>query len=197
MILIYAVIVLAIAAAIYRRGDLSSFTRLPFKYSWSLVAVLILLAGLQAGLVIYVGLKNTILQPIFLVLTQAALILLLWLNRHIAGVKLFIIGVAMNTLVIVANGGWMPITPERYEWNHQTEQAVLYSKPASSKNIILPREETRLWILSDIIPIGLWRRWAISPGDALLVVAVGQFLFQAKAQKEVDIKFRAEVTEGL
>jgi hypothetical protein len=125
-----------------------------------------------------------------LITSQLALLGLILLNHHIAGSKLFALGLTLNLLVMTANGGWMPVTPETYRFVHPNRTAALYTKPASSKNIILPREETNFWYLSDIIRIPLsWRRTAVSLGDILLIGGVAQFIFQVTMRKKVAATF--------
>jgi hypothetical protein len=86
---------------------------------------------------------------------------------------------------MVANGGWMPVTPETYQFVHPERTVTLYTKPASSKNIILPRAETKLWYLSDVIRLPLpGRRTAVSLGDVLLIGGVAQLIMQTTSKKK-------------
>lgn len=148
------------------------------------MAAIIGLFFLQAALVIYVP-GQTLWQVVILNVSQIALVLLFLLNHHLPGAKLFALGIALNVLVMLANGGWMPLTPETYHFVHPDRPVVEQTRPSSSKNVILSRSETKLWILSDLIPITLpWRRTAVSPGDIVLVVGVAQFIFQTTAKKK-------------
>ena len=176
MILAYAIILLVIVALILRR-DLSAIGRVSYRGGWKLVGLVVGLFVLQAVLIIYVP-ANTFLQIAILVLSQIALVFLVLLNHHVPGAKIFAVGIILNIAVMVANGGLMPITPERYQYVHPDRVVEAHTKPPSSKNIILPRDETRLWVLSDIIPVPVpWRRYAISIGDVLLMVGAAQFIF--------------------
>jgi hypothetical protein len=123
------------------------------------------------------------LQMALVILSQLALICLLLINRHAPGAWLFGLGLALNCVVMIANGGWMPITPENYHYVHPERTIELQTRPPNSKNIILPRSDTTLWLLSDIIRIKLWRRWAASIGDFLLIAGVAQFIFRGTAAK--------------
>jgi hypothetical protein len=139
---------------------------------------------LQAVTVLYVP-GQSVFQRIILITSQLALIGIFLLNRHIPGAKLFALGIVLNVVVMVANGGWMPITPETYQFVHPNRPIVEQTRPSSSKNIILPQSKTNLWILTDIIPITLpWRRTAVSIGDILLVAGVAQFIFQVTAPQK-------------
>jgi hypothetical protein len=177
MVLVYAVIFLIILALLLRR-DLSAIGRISYRGGWRLAAIVAGLFILQAMIVIYAP-GQTAFQMALLVLSQIALVFLLLLNHHVPGAKLFALGIILNTTVMVANGGWMPVTPEIHHFVHPDRAVSVQARPLGSKGIILPRTETRLWILSDIIRITLpWRRYAISIGDLLLILGAAQFIFQ-------------------
>ena len=187
MILAYAVILLTILALILGR-DLCALKKI--AYNGKPVIVIAVLFALQAGLVIFAP-GQAGWQMLLLIATQCGLVFLLLLNRHVLGAKLFALGVILNIIVMASNGGWMPVTPEGYEFIHPDRTAEVYVKPPSSKNIILPRDKTRLWLLSDIIPVSLpWRSWMISVGDIILVLAVGQYLFQMSSIRQAQDRFR-------
>ena len=178
MILAYAVFFLIILALLFRR-DLSAIGRVSFKGGWRLLVVIAGLFLLQATLVLFAP-GQSMLQMSLLVLTQLALVFLFLLNHHLPGARLFALGIALNTAVMAANGGWMPITPETYRSVHPNLPPVEAGVRApDSKNIVLSQADSRLWILSDIIPVILpGRGWAISIGDAFLIIGAAQFIFQ-------------------
>lgn len=181
MVLAYAVIFLIVLALLLRR-DLNAIGRLPYRGGWKVAAIVAGLFFLQAVMVLYVP-GQTVLQMALLILSQVALIFLFFLNRHLPGAKLFALGIILNTTVMLANGGWMPVTPETYHYVHPERTVEVQTKPPNSKNIILPRAETNLWLLSDIIHVPLpWRRNAVSIGDLLLILGVAQFIFQTTSR---------------
>jgi len=116
-----------------------------------------------------------------------------WLNRHRPGFKLLGLGQLLNLVVIVLNGGLMPISPQMVQQLGYSTWEV-GSRLAMGKDIILPVADTWLWWLSDHFFLQLPRyRVAYSPGDVL--IAAGAFwlmwtMSSAKpAQKEpVQIK---------
>jgi len=183
MVLAYAIIFLIILAVLFRR-DLSALGQISYRGGWKFAGAVLGLFILQAVMVIYAP-GQTILQMVILTSSQIALIFLFLFNHHVPGAKLFAVGIALNVLVMVANGGWMPVTPETSHFVHPDRPIVEQTRASSSKNIILPRSETNLWILSDIIRVTLpWRRNAVSIGDVLLIMAVAQFIFQTTAKKK-------------
>jgi len=182
VILAYVVIFLAGLALLLRR-DLSAIGKIPYRGGWKLITIVVALFAIQATLIVYAPGQAT-LQMVMLILTQLALLLLFLINRHVSGAKLFALGTTLNLVVMVANGGWMPVTPENYQYIHPERTLELETRPPSSKNILLPRSETNLWFLSDIIRVRLWRRWALSIGDVLLMVGAAQLIFQATPTKK-------------
>jgi hypothetical protein len=119
-----------------------------------------------------------VFSPGVLVLSQTLLLLFAWRNRRQAGFWGLGIGLALNLLVIVLNGGLMAVSP------HTAVQLVPGSsldswtagEPfGSNKSVILPVEQTRLWWLSDHLLLPAWvpYRAALSIGDFL--IAAGAF----------------------
>ena len=109
---------------------------------------------------------------------------MVWRNRRSPGLALIGLGLVLNLAVMVANGGFMPITSEavaRIEHQHLIVRLDGVERMSGSKGIVLPREETALWALSDIfiIPPPFPVASAFSLGDAL--VAVGAFVFLQRA----------------
>ncbi len=183
MVLADAVIILLILALLLRR-DLSAIGRISYRGGWKFAAVVVGLFVVQAITVLYVP-GQTIFQIALLMLSQIALIFLLLLNRHVPGAKLFALGIVLNIAVMAANGGWMPVTPEIHNFVHPDRPIELQARQVNSKDVILPRTETKLWILSDIIPVTLpWRRNAVSIGDVLVILGAAQFIFQATSKIE-------------
>jgi hypothetical protein len=196
MVLAYAIILLVILALLFRR-DLSAIGRISYRGGWIAPAGVIALFLAQAVLVLYAP-GQTTLQRASLILSHMALIFLILLNHHVPGAKLFALGIILNTAVMLANGGWMPVTPETYHFVHPEQAVEVQARPPSSKGIILSRAETRLWILSDIVRVTLpWRRTAMSVGDLLLLLGAAQFIFQATSVKrETPASPAGQVGEG-
>jgi hypothetical protein len=181
VILVDAVIFLLLLALLLRR-DLSAIGRISYRGGWKLAAIVAGLFVVQAMTVLYVP-GQTIFQMALLILSQMALVFLLLLNRHLPGAKLFALGIILNIAVMVANGGWMPVTPEIHYFVHPDRPVELQARQVNSKDVILPRTATNLWILSDIIPVALpWRRNAVSIGDLLLILGAVQFILQTTSK---------------
>lgn len=125
-----------------------------------------------------------------LVSSQVALLVFVWKNWQLTGMKIFGLGLFLNLLVISLNGGLMPMAPE-------TAGALFPDLPAStweigsrigrSKNILLPAGETRLAPLSDAVLLPAWFPWtrALSPGDLLIALGVCWLLALEKPGRAV------------
>lgn len=100
-----------------------------------------------------------------------------WANRHYLGVLLVGIGCVLNALVMMVNGGKMPVDPKVIEAAGLPAEAIqVISSGLDSKHILID-ETTRLTFLADIIHppsfLGILMQ-VVSIGD--LVVGVGVFI---------------------
>jgi hypothetical protein len=110
---------------------------------------------------------------VLFVLSQVLLLVFIWINRRIPGGWLMGIGLLLNFLVIVLNGGMMPLTPENAQHllpAGSTMTLTLGERVGISKDILLEKSATRLWFLGDIFLLPEWFNFpmAFSPGDVLL-----------------------------
>ena len=190
MILIYAIILLSLVAIMFRR-DFSAIGQISFRGGWKLGLLVLGLFLLQAGLVIYVS-GQSMFQMFVVIGSQILLALLFLLNHHIPGAKLFALGIILNTVVMIANGGWMPITPETYQSIRPERNVELQARAPASKGIMLEQHDTNLWFLTDVIPINLLgHKNALSIGDVLILAGIAQFLFLATPGNQVEASGRA------
>jgi hypothetical protein len=119
-------------------------------------------------------------QALFL-LSHLLLLVFVWRNRRLVGIQIVGLGILCNLLVILANGGFMPITPETLIrinpgttlginpgttlgiWQHGFHYGF-------SKDVILLRGVTNLWALSDVLVLPPPFPWptAFSLGDLMI-----------------------------
>ncbi|MEW9702030.1 DUF5317 domain-containing protein [Paenibacillus sp. SI8] len=105
---------------------------------------------------------------------------LLWLNRHERGFWFIFAGVALNTLVMLVNGGRMPVSEEAASVLDPIYVKMLKEDPVVYKHILMT-DATRLPFLGDIISLSAPypRRQAISIGD--VIMNFGIFIYLQKA----------------
>ncbi len=94
----------------------------------------------------------------------------LWQNRHLKSFALIFLGLGLNTLVILANGGHMPVRAETLVQVDLEEYIpFLAQKGDGVHSLVGPG--TRLPWLGDWIPILPFRK-AISPGDVFILLGL-------------------------
>jgi hypothetical protein len=99
-------------------------------------------------------------------------------NLHLRGLRLIFLGLLLNFAAIVANGGFMPVSPEALNRAGFGEKlaAVQPGTPLpGSKDILLAREDTRLWFISDVVALPPPISKVISPGDILIGIGLLAF----------------------
>ena len=175
--ILLAAVVLSLLIALLRGGKLGELTTVSLRCGW-----IALLAFALQIVVIYFPLPASqgLLGPRTLLLlgSYALLVLVVAMNKSLPGLIVVGIGLLLNLAVMLANGGFMPVTPEALQQAGLAHLALgeqAGARVLNAKDIILPRESTFLWVLSDILilppPVGT----VFSIGDVLL--AVGAFIF--------------------
>ena len=176
MILLLAV-GLSIALAIARGGRLSRLGEVSFRLGW-----LALLAFALQLVIIYAPLpQNPGWQSprVWLLLgSYVLLIAVVVANRKLPGFWLVALGLGLNLLAMLANGGYMPVTAEALQ-RAGLAQLALGAEPGArvvnSKDVLVAREWARLWILGDVLAIRWPLKTVFSIGDVFL--AGGALIF--------------------
>ena len=163
---------LGLAAAVIRGGSFRNLATLRVRHAWlPLVAF-----GLQAGFILFPPDLTTIptwVRTAVVIVTYGGMIGFLLLNLELPGSRLLLVGAALNAAVMSANYGFMPVTPEALARSGHTGYIVSQGSVSfveRSKDIVLERQDTRLWFLSDLfgIPAPLPFSSNFSPGDLLI-----------------------------
>jgi hypothetical protein len=154
-----------------------------FKYGW-----LVLAGFLPQFLAFFLPVTRSLfpdwLAAVSLVGSQVILLAFCFLNRRLPGILLIIIGLGFNLIVILANGGFMPLpmetaayllTPESFSRLEIGERLA-----AGSKDVLLPMKEIILPWLADRFypPRGFPYQFVYSFGDVL--IAAGTFWLLVK-----------------
>ncbi len=128
-------------------------------------------------------------RSLLLTASHFLLFVVVWQNRDLDGVKLIGVGLLLNFLVMVLNGGFMPITPDAlvqigYDGNvAQLQTGYIVGR---TKNMVAKPGDATLWFLSDImvIPKPFPIPTALSVGDVLIVMGVFLFLKESMFLRE-------------
>jgi hypothetical protein len=182
VILIVAIIA-STAIALLRGGRLGRLADLSLRYPWLALAA----AALQYPLVYGILRERTVLgvslSNLVMVGSYGLLLWVIWANRRLPGIPLVGLGLLSNLLVMALNGGWMPITPAalaRIGHMPRVSDGTV-ARVLGAKDIMLAREQTRLWLLSDVFvfaapfPVPV----AFSIGDVLVAAGLFWLLQQA------------------
>ena len=140
--------------------------------------------GLQAVLIYTAISEADPLPRALLVPSYLLLLLFVGANRRHLGISIIGVGLLLNFLAIAANGGLMPVSPETVEragLAHRLPELETGEPVPNTKNVLLEKEDSRLWFLSDILaldnPLGVR---AFSVGDTVigagLVVTLAQLV---------------------
>jgi hypothetical protein len=116
-----------------------------------------------------------------------AALIAVWQNRHHPFGLLVCSGLALNSLVIILNGGRMPISaPALLGAAHGPYPAPDLS-PAHfpGARYVVAGPETRLPVLGDVLPVGIGRvTMVVSPGDLLMGLGLGGFVQRQMREPE-------------
>jgi Family of unknown function (DUF5317) len=166
------IIVIVIVAALMRGGSLRHFAALRLRW------LPLVIIGFVLQLLIFTPFASAPViafatLPIY-VLSLALVTIWVAANWRVPGMTLIAIGLALNVVVIAANGGHMPVSPEAARLAGKYEMLVS-DDPAISKHIAAVDGQVRLWLLSDLIavPKGVPFAAVLSIGDIVLTVGIG------------------------
>jgi hypothetical protein len=150
------VMTLSILVALLRGGKLAHLAQVSFHYGW----LAVLAFAMQITVIYFPEARMDTLHPwnAFLIpVSYGLLFLVATLNRGLPGVPFIAVGLALNIVVMGLNGGLMPVTFEALRQaglEHMALGTANGARVMASKDIILSREATRLWFLSDVLVLG-------------------------------------------
>jgi hypothetical protein len=165
MLLVPGLIAAAIVVGYLLGGRLRRFGELRIN-RWGLAvgaAALQFLPAIAIG-----GVAATVVGPIMLATSYALLMLFLFWNRWVPGTWLMAIGLFLNLLVVVVNGG-MPVQPEAIV--QAGGNAAQLQDAQAAKHHLMTQDDV-LWQLGDVIAVPPPLSVVVSVGDVLLYGAI-------------------------
>jgi len=119
--------------------------------------------------------------------SQAALLAFAWLNRKLPGMLILAVGLILNLAVIIANGGFMPISPDTIKGIAPDSQSheLTDGERFGTKDVMLSKQETQLEWLSDRFRTPVWSPFqaVYSLGDVVIALGIFWILVQPRSNK--------------
>ncbi len=174
MILFLGAIGLSVLVGYLLGGRLRTFERLRLRW-WALAPLGLALQAMplpdsRHG-------TDLVVRIVLLSCSYVMLLVFVGVNFRIAGMPLLFIGLALNCIVIAANGG-MPVSRQALEASGQSDVLELLLQDEGAKHHLLTPED-HVTFLGDVIPVGGPLHQVVSAGDvfvysgiAWLIVAV-------------------------
>jgi DHA3 family macrolide efflux protein-like MFS transporter len=174
--MLIAGIALGLMLGLLLGGRLERLADIRLKFLPLLFLGVIVRFGTEAALIYGLDFADQLRLPLF-GLSYGLLLFTLWQNRAYPGLALAFVGVASNALVIMVNGGYMPVWMPAYEASGLSGPlgTVLHVPlPAT----LGPEFLLRLGPLSDLIPLPIPPLQNVaSIGDLFLTAGLSFFLF--------------------
>ncbi len=192
---------LAFVAAFLRGGRLAQVRSLRLRLGWLVLLSLALQVAVVYAPPLQAGGRYQ-LPAILIVLSYLMLVAAVAPNLQVPGMKALGIGLLLNFVVIVANGGFMPVSPEVASQLGLLPPGIdveLGARLARSKDILLAPDQTALWVLSDIFSTSLYLpvKTVFSLGDLVSAVGLFQVIQRAMLPVKKAVEAQGERLGGL
>ena len=189
------IIIISIIIGLLRNGKLSSLSQISLKRT-----ELIVLACLIQGGIIFLGSRNIKFvldySSYMLIFSYIVLLLAVWYNKKLKGINFIALGIIFNFIVIVANGGHMPVLLSSLYKAGLNDFAMIL-KEGSYVTHTLITEKTLFKFLADVIPLPppFPDPSVVSVGDFLLFYGVFSLIQNAMLKKEQNPEDRSQNSE--
>lgn len=189
MILLLAVIAGLLAGVIRAWIGNRIFQPVQLSHTW-----LVIIAFLLQWLAFYLpNTQNAIptwMAAAILITSLILLLLFIFFNINQPGFLVMGLGLTLNLIVIITNGGLMPISPDnafRLAPHIPVEAWQPGSRFGHSKDIIITVRDTHFWWLSDrfLSPNWLHYRFVYSLGDVFVGIGTFWLLYQGCTRKSI------------
>ncbi|QNB45817.1 hypothetical protein BR63_05520 [Thermanaerosceptrum fracticalcis] len=175
------IVVLGLLMGLLMGGRIKNLGRLPLRGTgW-----FILLGVIEASMQFTQTPERQFLYKSLIMFAGALMMLLLWANRHIPGVKLSLIGLFLNFLVMAANGGRMPVSQWAAVISGQSDYLPELLSDISARHVIIG-SATKLVLLADIIPLPPPYPFprVLSIGDVILFAGIIRIIIKGMLERK-------------
>ena len=193
MLYVY-IIIISIIIGLLRNGKLSSLSQISLKR----IELIVLTCLIQAGL-IFLGSKKVKFvldySSYMIIFSYIVLLLAVWYNKGIKGINIIALGIIFNFIVIVTNGGHMPVLLSSL-YKSGLNDFALVLKEGSYITHALITDKTLFGFLADVIPLSppFPDPSVVSAGDFLMFYGVFS-LIQNAMMKEQSPEIRSQNSE--
>lgn len=118
------------------------------------------------------------LYYITIFLSYTLILLAAWKNRHLSGIVIYGIGALLNSIVILSNGGRMPVSAEGLQQVGKGDQIASFEIGRMKHQLLT--EDTHFTYLADVIPINIpfvFNPDVISIGDIFITLGIAWFIY--------------------
>jgi len=191
MLYVY-IIIISIIIGLLRNGKLSSLSQISLKR-----IELIVLACLIQGGIIFLGSRNIKFvldySSYMIIFSYIVLLLAVWYNKKLKGIKIIALGIIFNFIVIVANGGHMPVLLSSL-YKAGLNDFALVLKEGTYVTHTLITEKTLFRFLADVIPLSppFPDPSVVSAGDFLMFYGVFSLIQNAMVKEELNPGARSQ-----
>ena len=191
MLYVY-IIIISIIIGLLRKGKLSSLSQISLKR----IELIVLACLIQAGLIFLWPKKIKFVldyNSYMIIFSYIVLLLAVWYNKKLKGMKIIALGIIFNFIVIVANGGHMPVLLSSL-YTVGLNGFALVLKEGTYVTHALITEKTLFGFLADVIPLSppFPDPSVVSAGDFLMFYGVFSLIQNAMLKKEQSSDERIE-----
>jgi len=190
------IIIISILIGLLRQGKISNLTQITLKK----IELIVLACLIQAGLVFMGSRKVKFVlnySSYLLIFSYIVLLLAVWYNRKLEGMKIVALGIAFNFVVIIANGGHMPVLLSSLNKAGLNDFALVLKEGTYVTHTLIS-EKTLCAFLADVIPLPppIPDPSVVSAGDILMFYGVFSFIQNAMVKKEKNSEDKELNTEA-
>lgn len=173
-------VVFGIAAGILAGGKMSNIFDIQFKKTWIIIFAFVIQIGAQA---LHSRGVEFIAENILIItgLAHCILLIVFWFNRYYLGILVIGAGSILNGVVMMLNGGRMPVSYDILKAANLNEAIDALNKGVDIRHTMID-QTTRMTFLADVIhPPGFLNFYmkVVSIGDLVVILGLSLLIFEA------------------